>query len=82
MHDGGEVLNPAERVDVATALRAVTIDAAWQNHADQLVGSLVVGKAADLVVLSADPTEVDPSGIAEIVVEETRLAGTVVHRSA
>jgi len=30
MRDGGEVLNPGERITAEAALRAVTIDAAWQ----------------------------------------------------
>ena len=30
MRDGGEVLNPGERITAEPALRAVTIDAAWQ----------------------------------------------------
>ena len=43
---------PAER-----ALRAVTIDAARQLRVDGRKGSLEVGKLADLVLLSADPTQ-------------------------
>jgi predicted amidohydrolase YtcJ len=81
LDDGGDVLNPGERVDVGTALRAVTIDAAWQNHVDHLVGSLEPGKAADLVVLSGDPRRVEPSAVAALTVEETWLDGSPVHRA-
>lgn len=49
------VLNEAERISPARALRAATFDAAWQCHADHLVGSLEVGKLADFVVLAHDP---------------------------
>jgi predicted amidohydrolase YtcJ len=38
-----------------SALRAVTIDAAWQVFLDEQVGSIEPGKLADLVVLSASP---------------------------
>ena len=48
----GSVLNPAEGIDVMSALRAVTIDAAWQTHCDDVAGSLTRGKYADFVVLS------------------------------
>ncbi len=37
------------------AIRAQTIDAAYQLFADDRIGSIEVGKYADLVVLSADP---------------------------
>jgi len=37
------------------ALRAMTIDAAWQSRLDQDRGSLEVGKLADFVVLSENP---------------------------
>lgn len=51
MADGGEVLNAAERVSVAQALKGSTIGAAWMCYADGLVGSLAAGKAADFVFL-------------------------------
>jgi predicted amidohydrolase YtcJ len=78
MRDGGEVLNPAERIDVATALRGVTSDAAWQIHADGRVGSLRVGHAADLAVLSDDPRHVEPEAIADISIIETWVDGSRV----
>jgi predicted amidohydrolase YtcJ len=74
---GDGTLNPAERVSVDAALRAVTIDAAWQTHADHITGSLTPGKYADLVILSEDPRKADPHVIADITVCETRLAGSV-----
>lgn len=77
MAEGGEVLNADERIGVEAALRAVTIDAAWQCRSEQLTGSIEVGKSADLVLLEEDPSAVDPTSIAGIAVSETRLAGVV-----
>ena len=77
MAEGGEVLNANERISVEAALRAVTIDAAWQCRADKITGSIEVGKYADLVLLEEDPTAVDPTSIQDIAVSETRLAGRV-----
>ena len=74
LHDGGEVLNPAERVPVEAALRMVTADAAWQCRRD-FTGTIEAGKAADLVVLDKDPTKVDPTTIGSIGVRETWLDG-------
>lgn len=51
----GHDLGLPERIDVRTALRALTIDAAWQSFVDADRGSLETGKAADLIVLSDDP---------------------------
>lgn len=75
MAEGGEVLNADERIPVEAALRAVTIDAAWQCRSDNVTGSIEVGKYADLVLLEDDPTTVDATSIARIAVSETRLAG-------
>jgi predicted amidohydrolase YtcJ len=77
MAEGGEVLNGNERIPVDAALRAVTLDAAWQCQADDIAGSIEVGKYADLVLLEDDPMSVDPTTIANIVVSETRIAGGV-----
>jgi len=75
MRDGGEVLNPAECDEVGAAMRAITIDAAWQVHADDVSGTIEVGKYADLVVLGADPQRVPADEIAGVGVLATYLAG-------
>lgn len=77
MAEGGEVLNADERIPVEAALRAVTVDAAWQCRSEQITGSIEVGKYADLVILEQDPTAVDPASIAGIKVCQTRLGGSV-----
>jgi predicted amidohydrolase YtcJ len=58
---------------------AQTIDAAWQLFSDDIIGSLEVGKYADLVVLSADPRAVPPEQIADLDVCATYLAGRQVY---
>ncbi len=75
----GRVLAPEERLTVEQAIRAQTIDAAWQLFADDIIGSLEVGKYADMVVLSADPRTVPPEQIADLDVRATYLAGHQVH---
>ncbi|PCC25400.1 twin-arginine translocation pathway signal protein [Glutamicibacter sp. BW78] len=77
MAEGGGVLNPDERISVEAALRAVTIDAAWQCRADDVTGSIETGKYADLVLLEEDPTAVDPTRIQDIAVAQTRRGGIV-----
>ena len=69
------VLAPQERISVESAIRAITSEAAWQLYSDHEFGSLEVGKFADLVILAADPREVDPSRISDIEVLETWMDG-------
>jgi hypothetical protein len=65
---------------VEQAIRAVTIDAAWQLRMDDKIGSLEVGKYADLVVLEKNPFEVDPLQIEEIHVLMTMMDGKFTYQ--
>jgi len=76
---GGDVLGPAQRITAMDALRAVTIDAAWQVFQEGELGSLEPGKYADLVVLSGNPLD-DPVGMRELEVEQTIIGGATVYR--
>ena len=72
------ILAPQERVSVESALRAVTIEAAWQLMSEDIIGSLETGKYADFVILDKDPRQVDPQRISEIKVLETWMNGKKV----
>ncbi|MEU8138767.1 amidohydrolase [Streptodolium elevatio] len=76
--ESGRVLATHETITVEQALRAQTLDAAWQLHADDVIGSLTPGKYADLVVLSADPRDTAPEAIGDIAVRATYLEGAPV----
>jgi predicted amidohydrolase YtcJ len=71
----GEVLGEHERIPVADALRAVTIDAAYTLRMDHEVGTIEPGKWADFAVLEADPLEVDQREIRDIPVWGTVSGG-------
>ncbi|GLU31534.1 hypothetical protein Busp01_13760 [Trinickia caryophylli] len=73
------VLNKAERLSTDQALRAITIDAAWQCNLDTQIGSLEAGKQADLVILASDPLTA-PIGakLRDIDVIETWVSGRKV----
>lgn len=62
----GDILGPHQRVDVMTALKAMTIWPAWQHFEEDMKGSIEVGKLADFVLLSDDPTAVDPEKLADL----------------
>ncbi|WP_273793532.1 amidohydrolase [Brucella anthropi] len=74
MNEGGDVFFPEERIPVDAALRAVTIDAAWQCHMEDQIGSLEAGKFADFAILEEDPTAPDVK-IGKIKVSETWMDG-------
>jgi len=74
----GDILGPAQRVDVMTALKAMTIWPAWQHFEEGSKGSIEVGKLADFVILSKDPTAVDPETLDTLKVLLTIKEGTVV----
>jgi hypothetical protein len=76
----GRVVGPDQRVDVITALKAMTIWPAYQHFEETTKGSLEPGKLADFVILSKDPTAVDPSTLADIEVTETVKEGVTVFR--
>jgi predicted amidohydrolase YtcJ len=70
----GEVIGPAERISPMAALRAVTIDAAWQIFQEDNRGSIEAGKFADLVVLAENPID-HPARIRDIAVDRTMVGG-------
>jgi predicted amidohydrolase YtcJ len=74
----GDILGPSQRVDVITALKAMTIWPAWHHFEDKTKGSIEVGKLADLVILSKDPTAVDPETLDQLKVTETIKEGVTV----
>ena len=78
----GDIIGPAQRVDVLTALKAMTIWPAWQHFEEARKGSIEVGKLADFVILSQDPTAVDPEQIDQIKVSETIKEGQTIYAAA
>jgi predicted amidohydrolase YtcJ len=75
----GDIIGPDHRVDVITALKAMTIWPAWQHFEEQTKGSIAVGKLADFVILSADPTAVDPETLDSLKVIMTIKEDEVVY---
>jgi hypothetical protein len=78
----GYVLGAEHRVDVLTALKAMTIWPAWQHFEENEKGSIEVGKLADFVILSDDPTAVEPETLADLDVLVTVKEDKVVYDAA
>lgn len=73
----GPVAGPQHRVPLDVALEAVTIDAAYSIQMEKRVGSIEVGKDANLTVLMQSPYEVAPEKLKDIEVWGTMLEGRV-----
>ena len=73
-------MGEAQRINLELALRAITIDAAWQNFEEDAKGSIEVGKLADFVVLESDPFAGDTLDVKDIAVHETIVGGKTVYR--
>ena len=75
------VVGPDERISALDALKAVTINAAYQYFEEKKKGSLEIGKLADLVILDKDPLTVPPMTIKDIKVLETIKEGKTIYQS-
>jgi predicted amidohydrolase YtcJ len=75
----GAEIGPEQRVSPMNALRAMTIDAAWQVFQEQRVGSLEPGKLADIVILDGDPLTVED--VRTLSVVETIVGGRTVYEN-
>ena len=78
----GVQLDTNQCVSVFDALKAVTINAAYQYGEEETKGTLSVGKLADMVVLDKNPLTVDVDEIKAITVLQTIKEGKVVYNAA
>ena len=72
---------PEECVSLKEALKAHTINAAYQAHLENITGSIEVGKSAELVVLDSDIEKTPVEQIQDIKVLETVFRGKTVFKS-
>ena len=62
----GNVVGPEQRISPYQALKALTLDAAYSMQLETEIGSLVLGKLANITVLDANPLTIDPERIKDI----------------
>ena len=72
---------PAERIRLADAIRAYTLNAAFAGHREKNEGSIESGKLADLIIVSQDLFEIQPEKIADTQVLLTLVGGRVVYKA-
>jgi predicted amidohydrolase YtcJ len=77
----GEVIGAEQRITQLEALKAQTINFAYQYGEQATKGSLEPGKLADLVILDGNPLTVEPMAIRHIAVVETIKEGETIYRA-
>jgi predicted amidohydrolase YtcJ len=75
-----KVLNPSQKISINNALRAITIDAAYQLKMDDKIGSIQEGKYADFAIVDRNPMKTDAYKIRDIEVNETWVNGKQVFK--
>jgi predicted amidohydrolase YtcJ len=75
----GELVNPGQQISRQEALRLFTRGNAYQMNMENKLGSIEVGKLADLVVLDQDPLTVSDEGLKKIRSVLTVVDGKIVH---
>lgn len=71
----GFTIAESEKISVEEAVYAYTMGAAKANDDDKIMGSLTVGKRADLVILDKNPLDTEGSKISEIQVVKVYVLG-------
>jgi len=77
---GGKILGPEQKISVEEAIRIYTLGSAYASFEENIKGSIEVGKLADFVILSNDPTKVSPDTIKDILVEKTIVGGNIIYK--
>lgn len=73
---------PAERATVEQMIKAATINGAYELKCDDKLGTISVGKEADLVVLDDDITACAPEKISDAKILRTMVGGEWVYTRA
>lgn len=76
----GKLLGESERVSNLDALKAITVNAAWQLGEEDSKGTLEPGKMGDFVILSENPLEVSKEKLLDLQVIETIKNGKTVYK--
>ncbi|MCW4050043.1 MAG: amidohydrolase [Candidatus Bathyarchaeota archaeon] len=77
----GQVVGPEEAISVKDAIRVYTWNGAYQGKDEDKLGSIELGKLADIIVLDRDILTIDPEDLLNIQVLKTIVDGKIVYES-
>ena len=75
----GKPIGKSQKVSVMETLRLYTTNAAYQQLDEDILGSIEVGKLADMVVLGEDILTVPTEKIIDTPIDMTLIDGKVVY---
>ena len=75
----GRILGTDQQISVYEAMKAITINGAYQFHEENIKGSLEPNKLADMTILNEDPFKINPNEIKNISVNATIIDGKIVY---
>ena len=78
--ESGRVLGEHQKISVMEAIKAVTINGAYQYFEEDRKGSIEVGKLADLVIVDKNPLTIPVEELETIKVLETIKEGNVIFK--
>ena len=70
---------PSQRLSVMQAVEGYTLGAAFAGHREKTEGSIVVDKAADVIIVDRNIFEIDPHAIGDTKVVTTIVGGKLVY---
>lgn len=74
----GKSLGEDEKIEVIDAIKAVTINSAYQYFEEDKKGSIKKGKIADLIIVDKNPLKVDKQELRNIKILQTIKNGNVI----
>lgn len=74
--------HPNERITLAEAIKSYTLDGAYRDRREKILGSIEVGKLADMVIISQNLFKTAPMQIGNTKVLTTIVGGKVVYDAA
>jgi len=79
--NSGEIGNPGQTISRMEALKILTKGSAWHSFDEDKLGTIEIGKLADVAVLSDDPLTVADDKLRKVTSMLTLQAGKIVHQT-
>ena len=74
----GDYLGEKYSINILSALKSMTINAAWQIHKEDKIGFLENGKYADFIIVDKNPLTINTSDLSSIKILNTFVNGNEV----
>ncbi len=77
----GQVVGPEEAIEIIDAIRVYTWNGAYMSKEEDKLGSIELGKLADIIVLDRDILTIDPEDLLNVQVLTTMVNGKIVYEA-